>query len=83
MEFRLLVDADVIDFLQGLPAQERRRLYRHMREIQKYPSNHSEFVVQDDEGRHLDVSTFRAFRLYYWTDGADRHVKILEVRETD
>jgi mRNA-degrading endonuclease RelE of RelBE toxin-antitoxin system len=83
MEFRLLVDADAIDFLQSLPAQERKRLYRHLREIQKYPGNYSEFVEQDEEGHRLDVSTFKVFRVYYWTDAADRHVKILEVRETD
>jgi len=83
MEFRLLIDADALDFLQGLPAQQRRRLYSYLRQIQKYPGNYSEFTVRDDEGRLLDVSTYGAFRVYYWTDPADRHVKILEIKETD
>ena len=83
MEFRLLVDLDVIDFLQSLPAHERRRLYRHFREIQKYPSNASDFISQDEAGRRLDVSSFDGFRVYYWTDAADRHIKILEIKVTD
>jgi mRNA-degrading endonuclease RelE of RelBE toxin-antitoxin system len=83
MEFRLFVDADAIDFLQNLPAEERRLLYRHLREIQKYPGNYSNYIEQDEEGRRLDVSAFQTFRVYYWADGADRHVKILEIRVTD
>jgi hypothetical protein len=78
-----LVDLEVIDFLQNLPARERRQLYRHFREIQKYPGNTSDFTSQDEEGRRLDVSSFAGFRIYYWTDAADRHVKILEIRVTD
>jgi hypothetical protein len=83
MAFRLLVDADVIELLQSFPAPLRRRLYQHFREIQKYPANSAGFDARDEEGRRLDVSEFGAYRIYYWTDAGDKHVKILEIRETD
>ena len=83
MEFRLLIDADALDFLQSLPMRQRRHLYLFLREIQKFPGNRSEFTVRDEEERTLDVATHGAFRIYYWTDAADRHVKILEIEETD
>ena len=83
MKYRLLVDADVIEFLQGLPAQERRRVYQYLRRIQQYPGNCSHITTRDDLGRQLDVSSFGQFNIYYWMDSADQHVKILEIREVD
>jgi hypothetical protein len=83
MEFKLLIDADVIDILAKLPARERRRLYAHFRKIQSYPGNYSELTEPDNEGRLLDVSSFEGLSIRYWIDGADRHLKILELTENE
>jgi hypothetical protein len=83
MQFRLLVDMDVLDILSKYPASRRRRLIAHFRKIQSFPGNYSEFVDPDDEGRLVDISTFEDVSIHYWIDDADRHVKILRVEENE
>ena len=83
MEFRLLVDLEVIDFLQGLTGNRRRRLLDHFRKIQNFPGHYSDFIDQDAHGRRLDVSLIDGLAVFYWTDAADRHVKILKVTAAD
>jgi hypothetical protein len=83
MQFRLLIDMDVLDILSKYPASRRRRLFVHFRKIQSYPENYSEFVEPDDEGKQLDMSTYDNISIHYWIDYADRHVKILRVSENE
>ena len=83
MAFRLLIDFDVLDFVANLPASQRHRLYVHFRDIQKFPGNYSDYVEPDDEGRLMNVSVFNGLRILYWTDRADRHVKILHILKNE
>lgn len=83
MQFRLLIDVEVVDFLQALPAARRRRLLAHFRKIQNFPGHYSDFIEQDDLGRRLDVSLIDGLAVFYWTDVADMHVKILKVTMAD
>jgi hypothetical protein len=83
MQFRLLIDMDVLDILSKYPASRRRRLLAHFRKIQSFPENYSEFVEPDDEGKQLDMSTCDNIFIHYWIDYADRHVKILRMSENE
>jgi hypothetical protein len=83
MQFKLLIDMDVLDILSKFPSSKRRRLYAHFRKIQSFPANYSEFIEPDDEGRPLDISTFENISIHYWIDDADRHVKILQLVENE
>jgi hypothetical protein len=83
MQFRLLIDLDVLDILAKYPASRGRRLFAHFRKIQSYPENCSEFVEPDDEGRQLAISTFDNISIHYWIDYADRHIKILRITENE
>ncbi len=83
MQFRLLIDLEVIEFLQTLPAVRRRRLLNHFRNLGKFPGHHSDFIEHDDVGRRLDVSVIDGLAIFYWTDAADRHVKILKITTAD
>lgn len=83
MQFRLLVDVEVIDFLQTLSKDRRRRLLSHFRKIQNFPGHYSDFIEQDDVGRRLDVSLVDGLAIFYWTDAADQHVKILKITIAD
>jgi hypothetical protein len=83
MQFKLLIDMDVLDILSTFPSSKRRRLYAHFRKIQGFPGNYSEFVEPDDEGRLLDISTFEDILIRYWIDDADQHVKILQIEENE
>jgi hypothetical protein len=83
MQFRLLIDMDIVDTLSKFPSARRRRLYAHFRLLQSYPKNSSEAVEPDDEGRSLDISLFENLIIHYWIDIADRHVKILRIAENE
>jgi mRNA-degrading endonuclease RelE of RelBE toxin-antitoxin system len=77
MTYRLLIDLEAVDLLQTLPAARRRRLLRHFREIERFPSAHSDYTDTDAQGRRIEVSVADGFAIYYWIDEADRQVKIL------
>jgi hypothetical protein len=83
MVFRLLIAMQVIEFLQTLSATRRQRLLDHFRAIEKFPGHYSDYVQNDQVGRRLDVSVFDGFAIVYWTDAADRHVKILSIERAD
>ena len=79
MLFRLLIDLDIVEFTRQLPPRQRQRLYAHFRRIQEFPGHFSDFIENDTEGRRIDVSLFEDLLIGYWTDAADRHVKILRL----
>ncbi len=83
MPYRLLIDLEVVSFLQTLPAGRRRHLFSHFRDIQRYPAAHSDYVDTDAQGRRVDVSVADGFAIYYWIDEADQQVKILELIAAD
>jgi hypothetical protein len=82
-EYRLLVAYEVFEFLEGLPAKDRKKLRGSFLEINDWPSRYSDFKEPDDTGRHLDVHICGRYAIRYWEDFADRHVKILEVSFAD
>ncbi len=83
MQFRLLVDIEVLDLLETFQPARRRRLFAHFRKIQSFPGYYSESVEPDEEGRLLDLSTFEGVSIHYWIDDADRHVKILQIARNE
>jgi hypothetical protein len=83
MEFRLLLDLEVLQFLQRIAASRRRRVFALFERIQEFPHRYSDFVDRDDLGRRLDVCVFEGFAIYYWVDTADKHIKILKVTKAE
>lgn len=83
IEYRLLIDIEVIEYLHTLPSSVRRRLFRHFQAIKEFPSAHSDFRETDASGRNLDVSVCANFAIFYWEDFADRHVKIMALMPAD
>ena len=83
MEYRLLIDMEVIEILHTLRLATRQRLLKHFRSIQEYPSSHSDYRETDSTGRTLDVSVNSGFAIFYWEDFADRHVKIMSLKSAD
>ena len=83
MDYRLLIDIGVLDFLRGLRGSRRRQLLLHFREIQDYPERHSDFIDRDNKGRRIDVSVFDGLAVYYWIDSADMDIKVVKVVPAD
>ena len=83
MPYRLLIDLEAIGLLQTLPTGQRRKLFAHFRDIEKYPSAHSDFTDTDMQGHRIEVSVSNGFAIYYWIDEADQQVKILQLIAAD
>jgi hypothetical protein len=54
-----------------------------IRRLRDFPVNLSDSSCSDADGRRLDVSLFEGLAIYYWIDGADRHVKVLKITIED
>jgi hypothetical protein len=83
MNYRLLVDYEVIEFLETLPRTEQRLLRNHFVAIQHLPGRHSDYTEPDSSGRPVDIHICGKFAIKFWADHADRHLKILDVHFAD
>ena len=82
-DYRLLIDADAVDFINSLRPAERRLLSRRMREIQEFPSSYCDYTQRDSTGRTVQVHLIGQHAIEYWEDFADRHVKVMRVGLAD
>jgi hypothetical protein len=78
-EYRLLIDADVIDFLRGKPRRIQESILARLRQIAAFPANFYDFTERDRVGRDLGVHMFGSYTIRFWEDPADGHLKVLEV----
>ena len=80
IEYRLLVDLEAVVELDSLPKRDRRRLLLFFEKLRSYPEHYASAEERDDRGRRIDIASHVGWLIYYWTDFADRHVKIMKVR---
>ena len=79
MKYGLLLDIEVIDFLNALPMRVRRLVCLRLRAIQTAPDAYAAFTEYDRAGRRVDVHLYAGFAISYWDDFADRQVKVLRI----
>jgi hypothetical protein len=80
MEYRLLVDLEVIEVIDRMPKAQRKRLLDLFAKIRAFPSNYSDYHERDAIGRRVEVCILSRWAIHYWIDSADQHVKILALR---
>lgn len=83
MKYRLLIDYEVIEFLETLPRKEQRLLRDRLAAIQDFPSRHSDYTESDAIGRPVDIHICGKYAIKFWEDYADKHVKILDIQVAD
>ena len=83
MKYRLLIDWEVIEFLEMLPRKDQRLLRNHFIAIQEHPSRFSDYTESDNAGRRVDIHICGKFAIKFWEDHTDKHVKILDVHPAD
>ena len=83
MQYRLLVDLEAIEILNGLQKKVRTRLFDHFYKLRASPDRHSDYYEHDATGRRIEISVFSGHAIHYWIDFADRHVKILAIKSAD
>lgn len=83
MNYRLLIDYEVIEFMEKLPRKDQRQLRDRLVSLQKFPSRFSDYVESDSEDRLVDIHICGTYVIKFWQDYADRHVKILDLHSAD
>ncbi len=81
--YRLLVDWEVVDKLNGLPRNTRNILRKALGRIGSTPDLLSDYREANPRGIALDVHLCAGFAIKYWIDFADRHVKVLDLEPAD
>jgi len=62
VEFRLLIDLEV---LEALTKTTRQRLMGHFAEIRSFPSKYSDYHEQDAIGRRIEISLRAGWAIHY------------------
>jgi hypothetical protein len=83
VNYRLLIDYEVIEFLQRLSRADQRLLRDRFVAIRDFPSRHSDFIESDMIGRRVEIHICGKYAVKFWADHADQHVKILDVHFAD
>ncbi|MEJ0090638.1 MAG: hypothetical protein WDM80_12965 [Limisphaerales bacterium] len=83
MNYRLLIDYEVIEFLETLPRREQRPLRDRFVAIRDDPQKFSDYTETDCTGRHVDIHICGRYAIKFWQDHADQHIKILDLHLAD
>lgn len=83
MDLRLLIDLEVLDYLESLKKTEQRLLIEAFRKIRNSPRQYSDYSENDSSGRPVEIHVVSKHAVKFWVDHADRHVKILEIHLAD
>lgn len=83
MSYRLLIALEVVEYLERLPARQRRPLRRAIEAIYRDPRECSDATETDETGRLVQIHITGDFALVYWIDDADRHIKVLDLHAAD
>jgi hypothetical protein len=83
MKFRLLIDHEVIEFLETLSRKDQLLLRNRMVAIRDFAGNYSDYTENDSVGRKVDIHIYGRFAIKFWTDQADQHIKILDLHFAD
>jgi len=83
MDFRLLIDLEVLQFADRLSSDQRAELRAAFVAILNDPHSQSDANDVDEIGRGLKIKIVGEYALTYWIDYADQHIKILDIHSAD
>ena len=83
MSYRLLIDYEVIEFVESLPRRDQRFLRNRFVAIRDDPRRFSDYTEPDNTGRPSDIDICGQYAIKFWEDHTDQHVKILDVHFAD
>ena len=78
MKYRLLIDYEVIEFMERLSRKDQRLLRNRFVAIRDYPRRFSDYTQPDSTGRAVDIHICGKYAIKFWEDHSDQHVKILD-----
>ena len=81
--FRLLIDYDVVEFVERLPKSDRQNLRDRFAAIRDHHAACADYTEPDAANRPVAINICGAYAIKFWIDHADRHIKILDVHLAD
>jgi hypothetical protein len=66
MKYRLLIDYEVIEFLENLSRKDQQLLRKHFIAILGFPRQFSDYTEPDSVGRPVDIHICGRFAIKYW-----------------
>jgi hypothetical protein len=83
MKYRLLIDYEVIEFIETLSRKDQVMLRNRLAAIQDYPNRYSDYTEYDSDGRRVNIHICGKYALKFWEDHADKHLKVLNLHLAD
>jgi hypothetical protein len=83
MNYRLLIDYEVIEFLENLSRHGQKLLRNRFLAIRDNPQAFSDYSETDYTGRRIDINICSKYAIKFWQNHADQHIKILHVHFAD
>ncbi len=83
VSFRLLIDYDVVVFIESLPKATQRVIRDRLAQIRDHPSFRSDYTERDAVDRPVEINLCGSFAIKFWVDHADRHIKVLDIHPAD
>jgi len=68
MKYRVLVDFEVIQFMDELKPAHRQALQRRFIQMQDFSTRFVDYIEYDDSGRRIEISVVGRFAIKFWID---------------
>ena len=81
--FRLLIDYEVVEFVERLPKSDRQNLRARFVLLRDHPAACTDYTEPDAANRSVALNICGPYAIKFWVDHADRHIKILDVHLAD
>jgi mRNA-degrading endonuclease RelE of RelBE toxin-antitoxin system len=78
-DYTLFMHGAVVSQYRSLRRTERERLEKFFDFLEGYPYLEGETTERDEVGRTIEIKFIPGFRVAYWTNHADKEVKILKL----
>ena len=65
MEYRLLIDLEVVEMVERLPKRMRENLLTHLQRLRDFPSRYADYHEHDAIGRRVEISVCGPFAIHY------------------
>jgi hypothetical protein len=83
VDYRLLVDLEVIALLDSIPKKTRAQLLDRFVKLRSTPDSYGDYHEHDGIGRRVEINVFAGYSIHNWIDFADRQIKVLAVKPAD
>ena len=77
--YTLVLRREAVDVFRSLRGFERQQFERFFDALQDRPGEPADAYTRDELGRRLEIRYVGRFRVVYWTDHAEKEVKVVKL----